>query len=196
MRPPDEQNAAREAEILAAERAIAQRRWQDARNHLKAAAELGAERHDLQVHLTALEQGERQTQQRGRRTGWIGFWLGGLCYLLLSTRQPPQWTVPVWATLAFLLVPLIGGFAAGRWQGPDRPAATRFRSGCFAVGWAMALYTGITLISLREKIHTGSSSQVLLVGLFVTGVYAAVAGIVAGFSSARLASMGSAGGGP
>lgn len=187
MRPPEGQNAA-EGEMLAAEAALAGHRYREALQHLAEAERLGATDNDVEHLRAAVRQAQATGNRRVRRSGWVGLAVGLLGYLLLSAEQPPGWTVPGWIFLAFLVVPGVVGLATGRLQGWEQPPGARFRAAMRAGGIAMALYTGFTLIVLRQRIHTNTDSgQIFLAGCLVTLVYAVLAGLVAGFVSARLA---------
>jgi hypothetical protein len=185
MRPPEEREAAGDAEIIAAEIALGKRQFLEAQQHLAEAERLGAARHEVERLRSAAVTAVQRQVQRGRRAPWAGFGTGVAGYLVLSLRQPPGWTVPVWAILAFLVVPGAIGCVTTRWQGFDQEASTRFWAAGRAGSGAMALYSGLSLIAVRQRFSTDADAgQVLLVGLFVTLVYAALAGAVAGLVSA------------
>ena len=112
---------------------------------------------------------------------------GSLYYLALSIQQPAQWTVPVWVLLAFLLGPALIGLIAGRLQRGEMSPLRRFRGGLQAGVITMFLYTSITLMALHARMgSSGDGGQVFLVGLFVSVIYALIAGVVAGAVSSRL----------
>jgi hypothetical protein len=186
MRPSESSEAAEHA-IVAAEAALAGRHYQEALFHLGEAKRLGAPHHDLQRLAEAIQRARGQADRSARWSVLAGLGAGILGYGILSFQQPPGWTVPVWAVLAFLVVPGMAGWATGRLLGRDRLPRDRFRAGVSAGGLAMALYTAITLIVLQQRIHTEiGSGQTFLVGCLVTLVYAALAGVVAGLVSARV----------
>jgi hypothetical protein len=184
MRPAGEREEAGDAEIIAAESALGKRQFLEAQQHLVEAERLGASRHEVERLRRAAVAAVQRQVQRERRAPWAGFGIGVAGYFVLSLRQPPGWTIPVWAILAFLVVPGIIGWVTARWQGFGQEASTRFWAGGRAGGGAMALYSGLSLIAVRQRFSTGTDAgQVLLVGLFVTLVYAALAGAVAGLAS-------------
>jgi hypothetical protein len=185
MRPPNEREEAGDAEIIAAESTLARRQFLEAQQHLAEAERLGASRHEVERLRSAAVAAVQRQVQRGRQAPWAGFGIGVAGYLLLSIQQPPGWTIPGWVILAFLVVPALIGGVTGRWQGLDQEARTRFWAGGRAGGGAMALYSGLSLIAVRQRFSTNADAgQVVLVGLFVTLVYAVLAGAVAGLASA------------
>ncbi len=188
MRPPDEQHAALEFEILAAERELVHGQFARARDHLKTASAMGARKMDVNRLHASINAEEQSHAKRARLSGWGGFGIGGLGYLFLSLQQPVAWTMPLWCGLAFLAIPAIAGYAMGRWQGQGQSPQSRFWSALFSVGWAMCFYTAISLMSLRWQIGlAGQGGAVLVAGTFVSAAYALVAGTVAGVVSAKLA---------
>ena len=183
---PDPEAA--EAQMIAAERALARGQYREAQQHLAQAERLGTSPHDIERLASAVWAAAERQARRGRRGPWAGFAIAGIGYLLLSVQQPPAWTIPVWAALALGVVPAIAGLATGRWQGPERAPRRRFWDAARAAGGAMFLYSGLSLPAVRHRFSTGAEmGDALLVGVFVTLVYGALAGAVAGLVSALLA---------
>ena len=72
-------------------------------------------------------------------------------------------------------------------MGAAREARTRFWAGFRAGSLAMFGYTAISLMVLRTHIGSGADSvSIFVVGLFVSTVYALIAGIIAGIAGAKL----------
>src|SRR5262245_4685247 len=120
MRPPDEAKAGIEAEIIAAERALANSNLLEAWRRLADAERLGAEPHEIQSLKRAIEAREKQSwADRTRATKqakgavWAGFGVGLLGYLFLSIQQPPAWTPVLWGVLSFGMVPILIGLTTG-----------------------------------------------------------------------------------
>ena len=127
-----------------------------------------------------------RAQRPAERAG--GFGLGLLLaivgYLVLALRQPSAWGMPVWALLAFAVVPAGAGWLAGRGRIGGSEFRECFRAGAWPAAIAMALYAGITLIVLHTRVSSGANGgSVFLVGVFVALVYAAAAGPVAGITT-------------
>jgi hypothetical protein len=191
VRPPDDRVAARQARIAEAEHALARGRFNDARRLMGEARGLGA-KGVKDPRLTQLQKAIKEAEagqaKRARVGPWAGLGVGLLAYLLVSAAQPPAWGIPVWALLAFVVVPGIIGYTTGRVLGRSAERKPRFRAGLFAGAAAMFLYASVTLMVLHARIgSTGDSGEVFLVGLFVSLVYSGLAGAVAGAASAYLA---------
>lgn len=198
MIPPDERRGAREAALQAAEQCIAAGRLDEARAHIGDAARLGAGSRDVRPLLRAIDVQDTARRIRGRWSGPTAFWVAAGCYLVISFAGPRGWTLPVWAALAFGFTPLLAGWLAGRVAGAAFGPVRRFFVAMKAVGMAMFLYTGISLIVLRSRITGGAEPdvhralQTFLAGLVVAAVYGIAAGLVAGAASAFLAGHGAA----
>jgi hypothetical protein len=204
MRPPDETRAGIEAEIIAAERALANGNMPEARRRLADAERLGASSSDLKMLHSAIASRERfsktdraNAKKKGKLGVWAGFGIGVMGYLILSIRQPPDWPQTLWALLAFGVVPILAGLTTGRISRAAGNARSRFWAGLKSGFISMFLYSGISLIVLRTRIASGADSmQILTVGLFVTFVYAILAGCVAGAASSKLVRGAADGGKP
>lgn len=72
-------------------------------------------------------------------------------------------------------------------MGGDFTRAKRFRTAFYVSGLMMAIYSGISLMIVRSGIDSSASaSAVAVVGLFVSAVYAVIAGTIAGIASALI----------
>ncbi len=82
------------------------------------------------------------------------------------------------------MVPGLVGYVIGRGMGPDRLPRERFWAAWHSAAFCMALYTAINLMLVHSQVgHDADAAQIFLAGLLVTGVYAALAGVVAGLVS-------------
>lgn len=185
-RTPEQQEAANRA-IHAAQESLAAGHFREARHHLSEAENLRADSQTLRRLRNGIKQAESAQTGHRRRNVWIGFGLGCIGYLILSLRQPLGWTIPVWALLAFLVVPICIGLTVGRGMGYDAGPGPRFRGWFRACSLVMFLYTAFNLMIVRYNIGSGDTGQVFLVGLFVSVIYALLAGLVAGLASGWLA---------
>jgi len=114
------------------------------------------------------------------------FWFAAAGYLLVALQQPRGWGVAVWAVLAFLLVPGLAGLVGGLKVGRVGTRKAHFRQAYWAVAWVMATYAGLNLMILRARFTGSGFGGALLVWVFVTAVYATVAGIVAGLGASLI----------
>src|SRR5438067_252508 len=119
MRPPDEERAAAEAAIHAAEHALAGGQVSEARRHLNEAGRLGASHHDIEAIHERIRQVEESRRKSAKGGKFRGFLIGIICYLFLSIQRPTGWSTPVWIALAFVAIPLLVGYFVGRVQGPE-----------------------------------------------------------------------------
>jgi hypothetical protein len=106
-----------------------------------------------------------------------------LGYLFLSVAEPPAYGTVVWAGLAFLLVPVVSGFALSRvLAGFTRTAL--FLRGFGIVGGAMACYTVFNIVLTRTRIAEAIDPGALfMIGGTVVLAFAIGAGLVAGVFS-------------
>ena len=122
----------------------------------------------------------------GQLRPWRTFFIASALYFLLSLREISQWTQIVWFLLAFVAIPIGMAFVLGR--GGGVPFGERVRASLWSVGLAMGFYTAINLLRLHAKI--GSGSNVFLLVLVVSIVYAIIAGgvcAIAGLIAERFA---------
>lgn len=121
------------------------------------------------------------TPSRDKRAFWLGFFVCAIGYFFLSFQQPAGWGQLLWAFLAFGLVPGIAGAVIWFTQGSRTELRSTFMRGLKAVGCAMFLYTGVTLMVLASRVgRPDGGAQVALVWFLVTGTYTLLAGCVAG----------------
>jgi hypothetical protein len=186
MTPQDQTAAGQEAAILATERALAGGRYHEARQHISELKRLHGSQHDIARLTKTVDAGLAGQKKKSGKASWIGPLVAIAGYLVLSFRQPPGWTLPLWAILAFVVVPGLTGYAVGKLLGPETAPGARFRSAMWGAGFAMFFYTAISLILLRVRIDSDGGSTVVQVGFFVTCLYTLLAGTVAGFVSAKL----------
>ena len=126
-------------------------------------------------------------KQLNRGSVALGVLVASACYLVLAMRKPHEWGLPLWSGLALALVPLLCGAIIGRGMGGDFTRAKRFRTAFYVSGLMMAIYSGISLMIVRSGIDSSASaSAVAVVGLFVSAVYAVIAGTIAGIASALI----------
>lgn len=116
---------------------------------------------------------------------WMGGATGTVAYLILSVAQPLDWRLPVWAVLAFVTVPTLVAYVCSKLLGPQTESPVRFKSAFCSGAVAMFLYTSISLMIVHSRIGPISDDgHDLRIGLFVSVVYAAIAGVVAGAGAA------------
>jgi hypothetical protein len=188
--PPDQRAAAREAEMIAAERALALGDFKTARSHLSDAQRLGAPKGDVQVLRQAINRSEKGMPNKIRKSFWVGLLISSMGYIILSFRLPVTWSIPVWAVLAFGLIPLISGFLTGAAQGIGTKPRDRFRAASWSTSTPMFFYTLISLIVLRTRIASGpDAGQLLLLVVLLCLFYGACAGVVAGLAARFLSSL-------
>ncbi len=185
---PEMRAAAKEAEMVAAERALARGDFDEARAHLSDAERLGVQAKQIRDLRNSISRAEKGLPTRIRRSFWKGFFLSALCYIILAFRQPTGWTIPVWSALAFLLVPAAAGYLTGRAQGMSARPQDRFRSAMWATAWPMFFYTLLSLIVLRMRVQSGpDAGQLFMIVTLLSFIYAAAAGLVAGLAGSKLA---------
>lgn len=135
-------------------------------------------------------QATAETHGSNLRAVWLAFAIAGIGYLVLSQQQPAGWGVPLWASLALLLIPALAGLAVNRLQAAQRTARQMFFGGMKGVGWAMFFYSSITLIVLANRVGgAGSGGEEFLAGLLTAIVFTIVAGSVAGLTNVLLSGM-------
>jgi|SRR5579871_3311214 len=177
----EQQHEQAHQEMIAAEVALADGRYDAAEHHLEAAHRLGASQKQVEKVASSI----RRSRQRGEKQGlWrarIGFAVGLCCYLLLAIQPPLSWRIPLWIFLAFLLVPAVIGLVIGRMYRAAQPAPVRFGEGMRAGGWAMAIYTGLSLMVFWGRMGRDAEGEEFVAGALTTVVFALLAGIVAGF---------------
>ena len=136
-------------------------------------------------HAATVVQNSAELARRNRRAGMLGFLVAVVGYLLLSIQQPVGWGEGLWAALAFLLVPALGGLVVNLAQERNRASGKAFFAARKSVGWAMFLYAGITLIVLAIRVGSPDGGM-FLAGLVATVVYTILAGVVAGLVNLAL----------
>ena len=168
-------------EIAAADAALDAGRYRIASRHIAEAVRWGGaspETARLRDRLNNFV--EQQSREAGRGV-WSGLAAGVVSYLLLGTQEPPEWTMPVWALCAFVLLPGLIGFVIGRKQSLDDFPKARFRQGFLVTAPVMFCYASIAMIAARNRIGSASDvGQEMLAGTLAAAVFAALAGCVAG----------------
>jgi hypothetical protein len=187
--PPDStyQNAG-EA-IQAAEIALKESRFDDAKHLVNVAERLSSPNPRTQKLLRRIKVEEQDQDKRAKTSQSMGFYLGIGVYTALSFLIfPTNVGTLVWASLTLIFVPLFLGLAVGRRAGYDSTYRQRFSKAFWGVGGAVWLYGFGNLIFWRARFTMESAGpDMLLVWGIVPCFYALVAGAVAGVVSARLA---------
>jgi len=91
---------------------------------------------------------------------WIGFLIAAVGYGILAFRSPGAWGVGLWATLALLIIPILGGLAIG-----GRGYISWRIAACFrGIGLPMAVYTLIGAFIARHRVQSapGSGMEAIL----------------------------------
>ncbi|HLJ54260.1 MAG TPA: hypothetical protein VKT77_04420 [Chthonomonadaceae bacterium] len=126
---------------------------------------------------------------RNTRAVWLAFLIACIGYLITSSQQPAGWGVGLWMLLAWLLIPTVAAFALSRVQAPGRAAPQLFKAGMKGVGWAMFLYSAITLRALAHRVGGGNAFQGFIAGLLTCVLCTVIAGAVAGGTNVLLARL-------
>jgi|GEM_PF-7061221 len=180
-----EQETLSQAELEKAHTAYYQKRYGDARAHCKTAERTGASRGAVQQLERAIGAGEQQQVKLTQNAGWVGGLTALFAYLLLAFLPVPQ---GVHFAIALALIPAICGLAIGRLSGFDFGAGSRFRRAAWVAASMMFAYGISSMIWRRTRFDIGSESgQLFFVWLIAAGVYALIAGLVAGIVGGKLA---------
>ncbi len=184
MRPPDEEAAAREHALSRAKVAIHHRHFADAQRFMDSAAQLHANRVDLQWLHDEFFIEKRKSESREIMARTFGPIVCGLIYLIESVNGPREWTIPVWIAMTFLIIPAMVGFIMGRQVSPEQPASKRFWAAFVSVAIGIFAYTAFSLIMLRSRIgQPDSTGTIFVVGLLVSSIYAVIGGSVGGIAA-------------
>ena len=182
---PDTEPITWEQEMEKAKRAYAQKRYSDARAHLKTAKRNGAATGTVQQMERAVRASEEQQTKLRRNCGTLGFFLAIFCLTILAFLPVSN---PVRFALMLGVIPAVSGFIIGRLAGYDFGAGSRFRRAARVAAFTVFWYALIGMIWSRTRFEMGSETgQVFLVWLTVAAVYAIIAGIVAGIAGGKLA---------
>src|SRR5213078_2802683 len=123
-----------------------------------------------------------------RFAGWAAFGICLLGYSILSCQQPADWPMALWVLFAFILLPLLAGYASGRTQGAEPAGRSHFWTAARPTAFAMFWYTAFNLMYLRTRVSSGGRSEdIFLVGFFVSAVYGTIAGLVGGLAASNVA---------
>ena len=180
-----EQETLLKAELDKINAALYQKRYTDARAHCRAAEQNGAPRGEVQRWERAIKTGDQQQVKLTRNAGWVGGLIAISAYFLLAFLPLPS---PVHFGVALLLIPAVCGLAVGRLAGFDFGASSRFRRAAYVGASAMFAYGLCSMIWRRTRFDLGSEAgQVFFVWLVAAGVYALIAGLVAGIFGGKLA---------
>lgn len=104
------------------------------------------------------------------------FFAALLLYVLISFREVSAWTMPVWLTLAFGVIPALGALVLGRGRGGT--VGDRVKASLLSVGLSMAIYTCFHLIRLHRGIGSAGGPEVFFVVLAISVMYAVGASAV------------------
>lgn len=121
------------------------------------------------------------------RAPWYGFAVAAVLYLIMYIKPPSAWTIPVWAALALIVIPLIAGYATAYFYGFRCDRMERFWVSAKPVGFAMAGYSIIGIMAAFHKIALSPDPDAgghFMAGFLATIVYAAIAFAIAGCSGA------------
>lgn len=183
MSRTDPTQAARE-ELAAAQAALAAGRLQDARRHLAEAERWGTSPESQRLRRSVAEAAQRGARQAGQSV-WQGLAVAAGAYFVLGLQQPPRWTVPIWALLAFAVIPGVVGFLVGRRQGQTSNPKANFWKGFWVVDVPMFVYASIAMMVAHSRVGSETDAgQTFLAGWFVAVADAALAGAVAGLACA------------
>ena len=168
-------------EIAAANAALDAGRYRVASRHIAEAERWGGASPEIARLQDRLNDFVEQQNREAGRGVWSGLAAGAAGYLLLGIQEPPEWTMPVWALCAFVLLPGLIGFVIGRKQSLDDFPKVRFRQGFLVTAPVMFCYASIAMIAAHSRIGSASDvGQEMLAGTLAATVFAAVAGCVAG----------------
>lgn len=179
-----------QAALAACKRSVRSGRYRDAERHLAEAVKHGASHQTVERHASAIRNAENAGHKPRGSGAWWGFAVAAIGYFLLSLQQPAGWGEAVWVCLAFILIPALVGVVVNRGQGPNRPPNRAFFSSAKPAGFAMFLYTSITLMVLAARMdRPDAHGEEFLTGLIVTCVYTLVAAAAAGTVNLMLTTM-------
>lgn len=172
--------------LAAVERALKQGRHDVAAQHLQTAAKHGADHGHVAREGARIKAAKAAHDRRVKASVRWGFFIALIGYLIVSSRQPLGWKIPVWTILIFLVIPgLVGLFVGLRHRG-ERAMDKAFWDGLRSVLWAMAIYATMNIVILAG--HLGKDSTQMAgedMAAFVTVVvFSVAAGAVAGIVSA------------
>lgn len=165
--------------------ALAQKNYAAAKHHLNAASVAGVDRRQVQDIEFRIEQAEHLSHEHSQKfvVGALAF--AGVAYLILSARSPGDWMLPLWALLAFLLVPAVEGILIAKGARDEDTAGQRFWRAWLIGAATMGVYTLWNLVLLNSRINTHNNvGDIPLVIFTLVLLYGAIAGVVAGIASA------------
>lgn len=173
-------------ELTQADAAIQQGRFDAASRFLDRAAASGAEPRQIADLGRKLRYAMAQHERGVRGSVRIGFWLALVGYIVLSMRQPDEWTIRVWLAAEFLVIPIVAGVLVGMRHSGQRSRGRAFWDGARSGGIAMACYAAFNTLILAGNLHKPSSDAFdeYFAALLTVVLYGAAAGLVAGLASA------------
>ena len=115
----------------------------------------------------------------------MGFILGLIGYLILSTRQPVGWGPSVWYMLTFLAIPGITGLLVGWRHAGQRSMKHAFVDGAKAGAYSMACYAGFNLILLFNHLQKDETQlgDEFFAAAITTIMFSLLAGAITGVAS-------------
>lgn len=177
-----------QAELEQAKAAYAQKRYGEAREYCRLAERAGATRGSIQQLERAIRVGEEQQKKLTQSAGFVGFLFAFFAYIILAFLPLPT---PAHFGAALILIPAICGIAIGRLSGFDYGSGSRFRRAAWVAASTMFVYGIAHMIWRRTRYEMGTETgQVFIVWLVAAGVYAIIAGLVAGVVGGKLTWLG------
>ncbi len=179
-------------ELAAAEKALAEGRYDAAQRLLNKAAESGATpRHIQDLHRRIRTERVRH-EFAVQNSVFGGFGIAFVGYLLLCIRQPLGWGIPLWLALAVGVVPCAAGGYVGRRHAGEREPGASFRDGAKSVAGAMVCYSGFSTLILVSRLQKGALQlgEEAFAALLTTALLTIVAAGMAGVASVAASRIG------
>ena len=167
-----------------ARKALAAGDYARARAHLAVARQEGADQSVLSALRQEIDDAEGAVTKNSSKHLLWALAVAAIAYVVLSLQSPPNWGMPLWIGLAFVVVPACVGLLAGMSLPPHSDSGDRFKRAMWLAMVAMAIYTAVGLILSGRKIGSHTElTQIFLLGLLVVVAFGLIAGLVAGFAT-------------
>lgn len=131
--------------------------------------------------ISKIQVNDRRRRYREPPPKVLAAWLIALAgYFTMFALPPTRVGVPVWLLIGFVALPALIGIVTG----PAPVTKAGLRASVRVTALSMFVYTLVSLFGLHRRIDSSSGSSVFLVELFVSVVFAVLAGGVAAGANA------------